>query len=481
MKTDLTKKKCFRVPGTTFDASKSRTPKKSAVMLEVSKFIHRIPLVGAGLLLVFIFAQTVWAQSGLVVKLYPCPQGQAAATADALRNDYGAIPGVRVAADERTSQVIIQAPPEVQARVSQRLAAAFPGLQPAADKAPAGGGEVRQVPLKRIQADQLEAALWSTLGNRLTAIQGQPAQPHGYHLALSNGGAVTIWIDFSTKQVKLEGSATAVDAAVRLIQVLDSPQDAAGRNVRVMPLQPAQVASVQRAASIMRTANGAPPVALPLAALLMQPRPDTPPAGGTSPSRLPPIPTAPPVSTANPEASAEPGARLGEKPAELGNLSRIVNPVQMEMIDGLDVLVLRGNTQDVEQLMEVVRQIERLSPETEPAIEVLMMKHVDCEAMATLVKALYDEVYLARQGTVSITPLVTPNAILIVGRPENVQTVKDLTARLDQPAVPGTQFQVFHLKYASATTAQTTIQNFFVDQRRLEPGGPRHRRRAVDL
>ena len=84
--------------------------------------------------------------------------------------------------------------------------------------------------------------------------------------------------------------------------------------------------------------------------------------------------------------------------------------------------------------------------------------------MATLVKALYDEVYLARQGAVSITPLAIPNAILIVGRPENVKTVKDLIARLDQPAMPGAQFQVFHLKYAAPPAAQTTIQNAFVDR-----------------
>ena len=50
----------------------------------------------------------------------------------------------------------------------------------------------------------------------------------------------------------------------------------------------------------------------------------------------------------------------------------------MEVIDGLDVLVLRGSAQDVEQLMEVVRQIERISQETEPAIDIMPMKHIDC-------------------------------------------------------------------------------------------------------
>ena len=78
--------------------------------------------------------------------------------------------------------------------------------------------------------------------------------------------------------------------------------------------------------------------------------------------------------------------------------------------------------------------------------------------MATLARDLYTEVYLDRQGPVSITPLVTPNAILIVGRAENVKSVKDLVARLDQPAIPGSLFHVFHLKYTDAASAQTTIR-----------------------
>ena len=102
------------------------------------------------------------------------------------------------------------------------------------------------------------------------------------------------------------------------------------------------------------------------------------------------------------------------------------------------------------------------------------MKHIECEAMATLVKALYDEVYMPRQGAVSITPLAMPNAILIVGRPENVKTVKDLVARLDQPAVPGAQFQVFHLKYAAAGRGANDDPERLRRSRRIEPGGPRH-------
>ena len=130
-------------------------------------------MIGVALLSTFIIIQSAFAEGGLVVKLYVCPQGQAATMADTLRNEYGVIPGVRVAADERTSRVIVQAPAEVQSRVSQRMAAAFPDLQPAPEKGAAGPIESRQIPLKRIQADQLETALWNTLGNRLTAIPEQ--------------------------------------------------------------------------------------------------------------------------------------------------------------------------------------------------------------------------------------------------------------------------------------------------------------------
>ena len=73
-----------------------------------------------------------------------------------------------------------------------------------------------------------------------------------------------------------------------------------------------------------------------------------------------------------------------------------------------------------------------------------------------------------------------PNAILIVGRPENVRTVKDLIERLDQPVDPNTQFQVFHLKYASALNAQGTVQQFYANRTQLGTSRPRDRRRPLE-
>ena len=75
-----------------------------------------------------------------------------------------------------------------------------------------------------------------------------------------------------------------------------------------------------------------------------------------------------------------------------------------------------------------------------------MQNSVDSAALAELVTQLYEDVFALRQGAVSITALVKPNALLLIGREESVKTVLDLVERLDRPVAPDTQFQVFRLR-----------------------------------
>ncbi len=145
---------------------------------------------------------------------------------------------------------------------------------------------------------------------------------------------------------------------------------------------------------------------------------------------------------------------------EIGQLG----PVQVEVLEGLDVLIVRGHRRDVEQVMKVIKEIEQLSVLTEPAIEVYKLKYADCQAMADLIKPIYEEIYTTRQGSVSITALVKPNALLVIGRKENVRTVSDLVRRLDQPVSPETQFRVFRLRHMSASSALSTVTDFYSDR-----------------
>ena len=74
---------------------------------------------------------------------------------------------------------------------------------------------------------------------------------------------------------------------------------------------------------------------------------------------------------------------------------------------------------------------------------------------------IYDQTVAPRLGRVTITPLIKPNSLLLIGREEAVAAVIDLIQKLDKPLSPTAVFQVFPLKNASATVAATTVTNFF--------------------
>ena len=112
------------------------------------------------------------------------------------------------------------------------------------------------------------------------------------------------------------------------------------------------------------------------------------------------------------------------------------------------------------------------------------LEHTNSEAMTTLVTQIYTEVYQPRQGSLSITALVKPNAILLVGRQENIDTAVDLIQKLDQPVAPETQIKVFRLLHMSAVNAETYIRNFYgaagaaTTGRAVGAAGPADRSRA---
>jgi type II secretion system protein D len=146
---------------------------------------------------------------------------------------------------------------------------------------------------------------------------------------------------------------------------------------------------------------------------------------------------------------------------EGGGEGGLMGDVQIEFVEALGIAILKGPKRDVERVQEVIKSIIDQSSKTQPEIEVVPLQHVNSEAVSTVVKQLYEEVLAARQGQVSITPLVQPNSLLLIGRAEAILSLKDLLSKLDQPLDPTSQLRVFRLLYASATDASETIDQFF--------------------
>ena len=59
--------------------------------------------------------------------------------------------------------------------------------------------------------------------------------------------------------------------------------------------------------------------------------------------------------------------------------------VEIETLPDLGAIIIRGRKRDVEELKRIIQEIERLSVETEPEIELYQLRHVGGPAIADII------------------------------------------------------------------------------------------------
>ncbi|MFH1266774.1 MAG: secretin N-terminal domain-containing protein, partial [Planctomycetota bacterium] len=412
--------------------------------------------------------------SAPTLTVYQCASGNAQAVAAQLEQQFKGNPGVRIVPDGRTSQILVMAPPEVQSQIAGRLpeapttgVTAAPAVSPGLPPAPLPQRPSAQdIQLWHTTGAQFEAALVRVLGDRLTpAVSSIPGES-AYQLSLAGGHSLRISIDRPLNRVKIQGAGDALVSAGQLIHALDSPDPSVERSMRLVALSGKRSADVRRVVDAIRsgqTAQTSGGAAAPTgqntwrlamtsqAADQASSAPSAPAAADATPGTTPPAEQPPP----------DPGAAAVPAPEGLGGEGGMIGSVQIEILPG-DILVIRGHERDVQAVVKLIEQIEQISEP--PAIEVYHLQHAHCASLATLLNKLYEDVYSARQGKVSITALGKPNAVLLIGQQESVDTVVDLIKRLDRPVPASTQFEVFHLKSTPAEDAKETLDEFFEDR-----------------
>ncbi len=151
-------------------------------------------------------------------------------------------------------------------------------------------------------------------------------------------------------------------------------------------------------------------------------------------------------------------------------LDRIRGDVSIEAITDLGLLIIRGNQNDIDGVMQIVQAIETMSAGTTPELHLRYLEHVNSESLAALLNSVYESVQsidqrASRQNRrVSVTALVQPNAVLIVAPTVDLEAVKQLVDELDQPVDVSQQVYVFHLKNATAADAATTLEEFYAER-----------------
>ena len=388
---------------------------------------------------------------------------------------------IRVAIDERTAQALVFAPPAVHAQIQQQLAAK---MRAAAGGNPSASGDAANVglnipggavlfQLRQMPAAEVHSKLESLLSRSLPATVDASGDWQSFPIEISPGAAVTMSVNIRAGQVRLDGPPAQVAAWRSVIEALDSPPVTPDRVTQLVATKPTSHDRVRKALQVLQADSAARPTgSASLISTIFQPQDSTVAdtttqlAAGQPPAAQPGAARPPPGNPLRPQRLPRPrkSHRAAQTAIDAARLAEaaggLLGPVQVEFVEGLDVIVLRGSERDVQRVMEIIKQIEELSAVTVPAIQIYELKYVDSVQMGALLQRLYEQVLGPRIGTVSITPLGKPNALLLIGRPENVKMAIELIQRLDQPVVPTSRFEVFPLKHASATEAKTLIDGF---------------------
>ncbi len=143
--------------------------------------------------------------------------------------------------------------------------------------------------------------------------------------------------------------------------------------------------------------------------------------------------------------------------------------VQIESLPDLDAIILRGRNAELDQLTEIIKQLEQVSELTKPTVEIIPLLHANADRVAKLIEQTQVNLIGTRQGRATVTALVKPNAVMIIGWGDAVIAIKELISKLDQAVPSDSQFIVIRLKHATAATLQTTLQSFFASRQGLGP------------
>ncbi|MEP3481371.1 MAG: secretin N-terminal domain-containing protein [Fuerstiella sp.] len=145
-------------------------------------------------------------------------------------------------------------------------------------------------------------------------------------------------------------------------------------------------------------------------------------------------------------------------------------PVDVQVMDDVGVMMLRGNEADVRKVEAIIQQLEELSEGSLPGIHLLELQHVNSEAMAELLSEVYEELSELRQRgnadrkSATFFPVVQPNALLILASEIELEPILELADKLDRSTDPNSEFKAFNLKYAVASQVATAVESFYSER-----------------
>ncbi|MEM9825805.1 MAG: secretin N-terminal domain-containing protein [Planctomycetota bacterium] len=413
------------------------------------------------------------ARGSKILRKLPVPADQANSLATKLSLQFRGVSGVTITPDASRGELIVLAP-----------AAAYPQIVEEANRLSS-----IQRPTQRVRLSLRHASVGG-FEQMLAGMSDKPlpvtARGGGdvvlFNMTPAGLPATTVEVDRARRHIVVDAPSDQVPAWRQLIAAIDAPsQD--DRVVAVVPVRRATPAPIQRAIRLLSreaetradslrsklktrpAANKTRPVATEKKARRIRVRTATYMQDEAAAQNDP--------QAGNPDDADAPqdGGDVGPAEAAAG----LFGDVKIDYIEDLGQVIITGSSKDVERVRGIIAEIERQSKLTKPEVEVVLLKHVDSNALADLISQLYDDILSARQGQVSVTGLDSPNALLLIGRKEAIANLLEIIEKLDQPSDVGSRLRVYRLQNASVTDVVETIRSFFT----AKPGEDEENRPAL--
>jgi len=382
-----------------------------------------------------------------------------------LEMKYRDQPGVHISPDVRGSRLVIMAPGNLQKQIQADAMQVFVAeSQPGASSAgiaqagaaanPAAmssgvrtAGGAMQIKLTTIDWRQFEDSLQVVAGKKVPVTTSQNGERSLFQLTGVPLDGTTIEVNRRENMVTVVAPEPSMPGWQRMIRSIDQSGGRPGDVLEMIRVENAKPAPIQRAMRLLdQLPDGQSATIVPAG-----------PRRGQFQATAFQNPAQPPA--AQPPANQnEPQDAAGEEAAGM------IGDTQIQFVPELGIIIVRGAKKDTQRVLDVIRQIEEQSVLTQPEVEIVVLKHIDNTAAATLLRTLYTDVLAARQGEVNITALDQPNALLLIGRREALANALDLIEKLDQPLDASSKLRVFRLDHASATDAELAVRSFFVER-----------------
>jgi general secretion pathway protein D len=368
------------------------------------------------------------------LQIYDLPTDAIGTVAAQLQLQYASDKRIRVTTEPGTGRLMVLAPEAQQQAIGQFVAnvrASHPSSRP---NAPVTIQQTNYK-LQKVSSKQFEEAIGRLAGNRMTTVElGNGVV--SLRMVTQSGPQELMQIERPSGTVRLSGTPSSVLAWNQVIAAIDLGQSDPNRPTQIVPMNPATPERIERAVKLVRFAS-------------YQQQGNNPQEDETGVAQL---------------GQGRPGDQamaIGTPEGIAG--TGLIGEVDISFVNEMGLVIVKGAKKDVERVLEVIDKIKKQSAETQPDIELKMLKHVNSQALEVIIRQINTDVFQPRQGSVNITALGQPNALLLIGRKEAMKSLIDLIDKLDTPLDENSQLRVFNLLHTSSLDAVTLVQNFFSD------------------